>query len=282
MPSDNDIDSQAGIITKITQWVATHQEFVFNHVMNVITAFLILIIGVYLARGLSVLLNHLLSKKGLDTTIVNFISTMLRYILLCIVFIASLSHIGIQTASFIALIGAAGLAIGLALKGYLSDFASGILLVTLRPFKKEDYIEAAGVAGAVDSIRIFNTTLITVDNKYIYIPNSSLLNGNIINYSRKETRRIDLVIRVSYQADLKKAKQILEKVVLANEHVLSHLGVQIAVAELSTSSVNIVVRPWVKSSDYWNVRFALIESIKNALQQAEIEIPYPQLDLHRK
>lgn len=263
-------------------WFNGHHELIFSYIVNVIIAILIMIVGFYLARLLSELLGRMMMKRRMDNTIVDFISAMLRYALITLTLIAALGHIGIQTASFVAIIGAAGLAIGLALKGSLSNFAAGILLVSLRPFKAGNYIEAAGTAGTVESIQFFHCILRTGDNKHIVVPNAAILKGNIVNVSRKPERRIDLVIRVSYQSDLKHVKQVLEATVLANDKVLKQPGLQVAVSELAQSSVNFVVRPWVLSGDYWVVRFALTESIKNALDNAQIKIPYPQLDVHRK
>ncbi|WP_413693850.1 mechanosensitive ion channel family protein [Psychromonas sp. KJ10-2] len=207
---------------------------------------------------------------------------ILRYALIAMSIIAGLAHVGVQTASLIALLGAASLAIGLALKGALSNFAAGILLIVLRPFKMGDFIEAAGTSGTVESIQVFNCILKAGDNRYIVVPNRSILKSNIVNVSRKPERRIDLVIRVDYKSDLKQVKALLEEVVLANEKVLSTPKLQIAVSELAASSINLVVRPWVKSSDYWSVRFALIEAIKVALDEANINIPYAQLQVHCK
>jgi len=276
------IASESSASRQVVNWFGEHHDLIFSYITNVVIAMLIIIVGLYLARLLSGLLGKMMIKKGIDNTIVDFISTIVRYALIIITLIAGVSHLGIQTASFIAVLGAAGLAIGLALKGALSNFAAGILLIALRPFKAGNYIEAAGTAGTVESIQIFNCILRTGDNKHIVVPNAAILKGNIVNVSRKSTRRIDLIIRVSYQSDLKHVKQVLEAVVLTNEKVLKEPGLLIAVSELAESSVNFVVRPWVVTADYWPVRFALTESIKNALDSAEIKIPYPQLDIHRK
>jgi small conductance mechanosensitive channel len=202
---------------------------------------------------------------------------MVRYVIIAFVIIAALSKIGVETTSFVAIIGAAGLAVGLALQGSLSNFASGVLIIALRPFKAGEYIEAAGTGGVVESVQIFSTTLTTADNKYVVVPNSSILSGNIVNYSRKPTRRIDLVVGVSYSADLAKTKAVLEAVLAANSKILPTPAPQIAVAELADSSVNLVVRPWVNGGDYWPVRFELMEAIKNGLDEAGIEIPFPQM-----
>tara|TARA_R110001592_G_scaffold314873_9_gene590645 strand:+ start:2402 stop:3265 length:864 start_codon:yes stop_codon:yes gene_type:complete len=276
------ISSESSFSGQVINWFGEHHNLIFSYITNLVIAMLIILVGLYLARLLSGLLGQMMMKKGMDNTIVDFISTIVRYALIIIALIAGVGHLGIQTASFIAVLGAAGLAIGLALKGALSNFAAGILLIALRPFKAGNYIEAAGTAGTVESIQIFNCILRTGDNKHIIVPNAAILKGNIVNVSRKPTRRIDLIIRVSYQSDLKHVKQTLETAVLSNEKVLKEPGLLIAVAELAESSVNFVVRPWVATADYWPVRFALTESIKNALDSAEIKIPYPQLDVHRK
>ena len=269
-------------IEQVIHWGRAHNELILGYIANVVIAILIIIIGMYIAKILSSLLVQTLTKKKIDKTVVDFISAIVRYALMLIVLIVSLGHVGIQTASFIAILSAAALAIGLALKGALSNFAAGVLLIVLRPFSIGNYIEAAGTAGTVESIQFFHSILRTGDNKHIVVPNRAILKGNIVNVSRKPERRIDLVVRVSYQANLKHVKQLLTATVLANDKVLKELGLQVAVSELANYSVNLVVRPWVKSGDYWSVRFALTESIKNALDNAKIDIPYPQIDIHQK
>lgn len=262
------------------QWVTNNQGLLIEYAMNIGAAILTLIIGLYVARLIAAGFSKMMGKRDLDPTIVDFTSNMIRYVIVAFVVIAALGRIGVQTTSFIALLGAAGLAVGLALQGSLSNFASGVLIIILRPFKAGEYIEAAGAAGSVDSVQIFATTLTTPDNKIVVIPNSAILGGNIVNYSRMPTRRIDLVIGVSYAADLAKTKAVLENVVKANSSVLAAPEPQVAVAELGDSCVNFVVRPWVNGDDYWSVRFALMEAIKNGLDEAGIEIPFPQMDIH--
>jgi len=274
------LDLGVGVVGNSLDWVVNNQGLLIEYGMNIISAVLTLVVGLFVARLISGGLHKVLSKRKLDSTIVNFVTHMLRYIIIAFVVIAALSRIGVQTTSFIALLGAAGLAVGLALQGALSNFASGVLIIALRPFKAGEYIEAAGIAGSVESVQIFATTLTTPDNKFVVVPNSAILSGNIINYSRKSSRRIDLTIGVSYAADLAKTKAVLEKVVTDNKSVLKSPAPQIAVAELADSSVNLVVRPWVKSELYWDVRFQLMEAIKNGLDDAGIEIPFPQMDIH--
>ena len=269
-------------LQQLIHWGREHNELILSYIVNFVVAILIIIIGLYIARTLSHLLSRILTKKKVDKTIVDFLAAIARYTLIAMTLIAGGGHLGIQTASFVAILAAAGLAVGLALKGALSNFAAGILLVTLRPFRIGNFIEAAGTAGTVESIQLFHCILRTGDNKHIVVPNAAILKGNIVNVSRKPIRRIDLIIRVSYQSDLKHVKDVLEAAVSANDKVLTEPGTQIAVSELATSSVNLVVRPWVKSGDYWSVRFALTESIKNTLDSENIKIPYPQMDVHRK
>lgn len=261
-------------------WLSNNQQVIIDYSLNIVGSIFLILIGLFVARITSKAIHKVLSKQGLDLTIVEFVVPMIRYGIIILFLIASLAKLGVQTTSFAALIGAAGLAIGLALQGSLSNFASGILIVLLRPIKTGEFIEAAGVSGEVESVQIFSTILTTVDNKYVVVPNAQLLNGNIINYSRKKSRRIDLVIGVSYSADLALTKSVLMKVLEDNERVLHSPQPQVAVLELGDSSVNFVVRPWVRSSEYWPIRFEITEAIKNSLDEANIEIPFPQMDVH--
>lgn len=274
------LEDSADVVANSLEWMSNNQGLIIEYGLNIVSSVATLFLGMLVARIISNTFHRVLTKRKLDTTIVDFVSHMVKYVIVAFVVIAALSRIGVQTTSFIALIGAAGLAVGLALQGSLSNFASGVLIIVLRPFKAGEYIEAAGTAGSVESVQIFATTLITIDNKFVVVPNSSILGGNIINYSRKATRRIDLVIGVSYNANLQQTKAVLEAVVNANARVLKNPGAQVAVAELGDSSVNFVVRPWVKSPDYWDVRFELMEAIKDALDKEGIEIPFPQMDVH--
>ena len=274
------LEHSVGLIGNSMDWVVNNQGLIINYGMNILSAIVTLFIGMMVARLISGGVGKLLLKRKLDSTISDFVSHMVQYIIVAFVVIAALSRIGVETTSFVAIIGAAGLAIGLALQGSLSNFASGVLIIALRPFKAGEYIDAAGISGVVESVQVFSTTLTTVDNKFVVVPNSAILAGNIINYSRKETRRIDLVIGVSYNADLAKTKAVLEAVVKANKGVLASPAPQIAVAELADSSVNLVVRPWVRGDNYWPIRFELMEAIKIGLDEAGIDIPFPQMDVH--
>jgi len=196
------------------------------------------------------------------------------------IIIAALGKLGIQTASFVAILGAAGLAIGFALQGSLSNFASGVLLTIFRPFKAGDYVEAGGSAGIIEEISIFNTILKTPDNRKVIIPNSKVTGDNITNYSAKDVRRVELKFGIGYSDDIKKAKEVIEKVLKADTRVLNDPAYTVAVLELGDSSVNFAVRPWVKTSDYWPVLFDITENIKLSFDNNGISIPFPQTDVH--
>lgn len=200
--------------------------------------------------------------------------------LLVFVVLAALGQLGIQTTSFIAVIGAAGLAIGLALQGSLSNFAAGFLMIIFRPFKVGDVIEGAGVTGVVETIQVFTTQLKTPDNRTVIIPNASLTAGNITNWTVKGTRRVDLVMGIGYDDDIDKAKKIMADILAKDERVLKDPAPKIALVELADSSVNFVVRPWVKVEDYWDVYFDTTENIKKSFDAEGISIPYPQRDVH--
>ncbi|MDX1267351.1 MAG: small-conductance mechanosensitive channel MscS, partial [Oceanisphaera sp.] len=241
---------------------------------------LTLIIGFMAVGMLTGGMNRVMKARKIDNTISDFVTSMLKYGLLAFVIIAALGRVGVQTASFVAIVGAAGLAVGLALQGSLSNFAAGVLLIGFRFFKAGDYVEAAGTAGTVHSVQIFTTILMTPDNRMIVVPNSKILNDNIINYSKEKTRRLDLVIGVSYSADLKLTKEVLTRIIEEDDRILKDPECRIAVNNLGASSVDFVVRPWVKAEDYWNLKFDLLEKIKNELDANNIGIPFPQMDVH--
>jgi small conductance mechanosensitive channel len=261
-------------------WFVDHQDLLIQYGVNILSALLILIIGNLVVKGLANSLAAVMRKRQMDNAVVEFIHGLVRYLLFIIVLIAALSRIGVQTASVIAILGAAGLAVGLALQGSLANFAAGVLIVTFRPFKSGDYVELAGVAGSVESIQIFSTVLTTPDNKMVVVPNGSVISSPITNYSKHATRRIDYTIGVSYNADLKKTKAILTEVVTNHPLVMKDPAPTIGVMTLADSSVNFVVRPWVKASDYWSVYYELLQSMKEALDEHNIEIPFPQMSVH--
>lgn len=256
------------------------QALIMEYSLKIIAALAIYFIGRIIAKEIAKGVLKTLQNRRIDDTVASFTHNLTYGTLLVFVILAALSQIGIQTASFITIIGAAGLAIGLALQGSLSNFAAGVLMVIFRPFKIGDYVEAGGKAGIVEDIQIFCTQLKSPDNKVIIIPNASIMNDSIVNYSRKPMRRVDLTIGVGYDAYLPDVKALLLKTVEANEKVLQAEGIQVAVVELADSSVNFVVRSWAKTADYWDVYFELTESIKLELDKNNIAIPFPQMDVH--
>jgi len=257
-------------------------EYLTTFGIQLLIAIAIFVIGKWLAGIISRVVEKLLRKGSADEALVSFLKNLTYIGMMTFVILAALAKLGIQTTSFIAVLGAAGLAVGLALQGSLANFAAGVLILVFRPFKIGQYIAAGGTAGTVKEISIFTTILATPDNVKVIVPNAQIMGGNITNYSANETRRVDLVIGVSYSDDLKKAKEVLTKVVKADERVLQDPAPTIAVSELADSSVNFVVRPWVKSTDYWAAYFALTESIKVEIEKNGLNIPFPQRDLHIK
>ena len=264
----------------IASFFQNNQELMISYGIKFIVAVIIFIVGKSLSKMVSTGISKLMVSRGIDETVSSFVGSLIYGIAFALTIIIAIGHLGFNTTSLVAIIGAAGLAVGLALQGSLSNFASGVLLIMFRPFKAGDFVEVAGVSGVVEEVQIFSTVLKTGDNKTVIIPNGGITGGTITNYSTKPTRRIDLVIGVSYDANLSQTKDVLAKVVAADERVLDEPGVTIAVSELADSSVNLVVRPWVKSGDYWPTYFALTENIKVALDEAGIEIPYPHMSVH--
>lgn len=247
---------------------------------NIVFAAAILLIGLWFAKRLKSVLTSILNKRNVDAMLSTFVGSIAHVLVSAFVIIAALGELGIQTTSLIAILGAAGLAIGLSLQGSLSNFASGVLIIALRPFKVGDFIEAGGATGVVEGIQIFSTQLRTGDNKTIIVPNSGITGGTITNYSTKDTRRVDLVFGIGYNDDIKKAKKIMQDIVSSDERVLKDPAPVVAVSELADSSVNFIVRPWVNSADYWGVYWDLTETVKIRFDAEGISIPYPQQDVH--
>jgi small conductance mechanosensitive channel len=243
-------------------------------------ALAIFIVGRWIARWLAGVVRKMMAKSNLDEMLINFLGNIIYTILLLVVVMAALDHLGIKTTSLLAVFGAAGLAIGLALKDSLSNFSSGVMIILFRPFKVGDFIEAGGASGVVEEVRMFATILRTGDNREIIVPNGQIYGGTIINYSARETRRIDLVFGIGYDDDIAKAKQIMEQIMKQDERILQDPAPSVAMGELGDSSVNFNVRPWVKSGDYWPVRADLLEKIKLAFDANGISIPYPQQDVY--
>jgi small conductance mechanosensitive channel len=248
--------------------------------IRLLTAGLIFLIGRWIAKMLTNVVRRMLHRTDMEDTLEKFLCNLLNAVMLTVVVIAAISQLGVQTTSLLAILGAAGLAVGLALQGSLSNFAAGVLIVAFRPYKVGDFIEGGGVAGTVEEVQIFTTVLKSPDNKKIIIPNSQIMNTEITNYSANETRRVDLVIGCGYDDDLDKVRQILHEIISADDRVLEDPAPMIAVSELGDSSVNFVVRPWVKSADFWGVHCDLTEQVKKRFDQEGISIPYPQRDVH--
>lgn len=261
------------VMVKVQEWIALYG-------LRVIAAIAIFFIGRIIARALRSFIQRMLTKARMDDTLVSFVSSLCYIGIMAFVIIAVLNQLGVQTASFVVVLGSAGLAIGLALQGSLANFAAGVLMIIFKPFKVGDYIEGAGTAGVVEQIGIFTTELKSPDNKKIIVPNGKMTGDNIINYTAKEIRRVDIVAGVSYKDDLDKVKRVLEDILAKDKRILKDPAPVIGVLALADSSVDFVVRPWVKTADYWNVFFATQESIKKRFDAEGICIPFPQRDVH--
>ena len=260
--------------------MSTMVDWVSQFGLKLIAAVLVFFVGKWLARKISNLLKRGMQRAETDPTLIGFVGNITYFGLLTMVVIAAVGQLGVQTTSFIAVLGAAGLAIGLALQGSLANFAAGVLMIIFRPFKAGDYIEAAGTAGSVEEVQLFTTTLKTPDNKIVIIPNAQVTAGTITNYSARDTRRLDMVFGVGYGDDLDKVKRVIWEVLNEESRLLKDPEPVVAVVNLGESSVDFAVRPWVKSADYWGVFFDLQEKMKKRFDQEGISIPFPQRDLH--
>ncbi|HFF9486702.1 small-conductance mechanosensitive channel MscS [Serratia bockelmannii] len=261
-------------------WLVKNQDLLIQYAVNIVAAIVILIIGSIVARVAGNALNRVMKLRGIDATVADFLSAIVRYGVLAFTFIAVLGRVGVQTTSVIAVLGAAGLAVGLALQGSLSNFAAGVLLVIFRPLRVGEYVDLGGVAGTVDQVQIFSTTLRTADNKTIVVPNGKIIAGNIINYSREPNRRVDIVVGVAYNADIDVVKKVLGDVIAADKRIMHAKGVTVRLNEMAPSSLNFVTRSWTTNAEYWNVYFDLMENFKRALDAHNIGIPFPQMDVH--
>nr|WP_319395557.1 mechanosensitive ion channel domain-containing protein [uncultured Desulfobacter sp.] len=260
-------------IEMVTYWVTTYS-------LKIFAALLILVIGKWLARRMTNLISKLMEKNKIDITLVRFLDSIIYYTCMVVIVIAAAGQLGINTTSFLTIVGAAGLAIGLALKDSLSNFASGVMLVLFRPYRVDDYVDIGGVAGTVVGISLFTTELKTPDNQKVIVPNAGITSNIITNVTANPIRRVDLVIGIGYDDDIKKAKEVIQGVLAEEKRLLPAPEPLVAVSELADSSVNFVVRPWVKTAEYWSVYFALTENIKLAFDANGISIPYPQQDVH--
>jgi small conductance mechanosensitive channel len=248
--------------------------------LNGVVALFIFIIGKYVAKYITKLTVRAMGKSGIDDTLLGFLESILYGGLLVVVILTALSKIGLETTSFVAIVGAIGLAVGLAFQGTLSNISAGVMIIIFRAIDRGEFVEAGGTSGVVEDINIFNTILKTGDNKTIIVSNSNIIGGNITNYSRKDTRRVDITFGIGYDDDLKLAKTTLIEILNADERIMSEPAPFVAVSELGDSSVNFVTRSWVKSGDYWGVYFDTIEKVKITFDEKGISFPYPQIDVH--
>lgn len=267
---------------RLVDWIANNEAVIAAGALALVGAFAILIIGVTIARIASSTLRRILHGKNVDKTIIQFTVNLLRYVLIAFAVIAAVGRLGVQTTSIIAVIGAAGLAIGLALQSSLSNFAAGILLVVLRPFRVGEFVDLGGILGTVDEVNIFATTLCMPDNKVVVVPNGKIIGGNIINYTRHPHRRVDISVSVAYDAQVDQVKAALLEAVDSEDRILGNFGNTVRLLELDPPSANYVVRVWVSGQDYWDVYFDLIESIKNSLDRHQVPIPCQQVEVRRR
>lgn len=276
----NEVGEQLGVHLDVNKYYDLAIQYGAEYGLKIIGAILIFFIGKLVASSLRNLTDKAMTHQKVDATLTDFVTSVIYYGLMAVVLLAAISNIGIQTTSFMAILGAAGLAIGLALKDTLSNIGSAVVILVFRPFKVGDYINAGGAEGTVDRISLFTTTISPVDNRLIVVPNSAITAGNITNFSSKAVRRVDHTVGISYDDDIKKAKEVMYGVIERSAHTLADPEPLVAVKELGDSSVNFTVRAWVASADYWTAYFELIEEIKYALDGADITIPYPQMDIH--
>lgn len=268
---------------EIENWTTKGIELATEYGLKIIGAIVIWVIGSWIIKKLVRGTRTVMTKRDFDESLQKFLLNLISWLLKILLILAILSQLGVETTSFAAILAAAGLAIGMALQGSLGNFAGGVLIMIFKPFKIGDFIEAQGETGTVKEIEIFTTKLTTPDNKEIIIPNGSLSNGNITNYSTEDTRRVDVTFGVGYESDIKKTKEVILSVVEANPSILKDPAPAINVSELGDSSINFFTRVWVKKEDYWDVKFSMIENTKEALDAAGIDIPYPhQVEIQKK
>ena len=270
----------ASTVDNATEWIGTAQEIGMVYGMKILGALLVLIVGMWVAKAIKKGLVKIMGKRNVDPTLISFTASLLYVAMQVFVIVAALEKLDVKTTSFVAILGAAGLAVGLALQGSLANFAAGVLMIIFKPFRVGDFVEAGGTKGSVVEISIFTTVLNTPDNKKIIVPNAKVTGDNITNFNANGTRRVDLVAGIGYGDDIDKAKSVLEGILDADDRVLKEPEATVAVVEMADSSVNFVVRPWVNGSDYWNVYFETTETIKKRFDEEGISIPFPQRDVH--
>ena len=269
-------------INNAGSWLVTNQALLLSYAVNIVAAIAIIIVGMIIARMISNTVNKLMRARHIDATVADFLSALVRYGIIAFTLIAALGRVVVQTASVIAVLGAAGLAIGLALQGSLSNLAAGVLLVTFRPFRSGEYVDLGGVAGTVLQVQIFSTTLRSADGRIIVVPNGKIIAGNIINFSREPVRRNEFIIGVAYDSDIDLVTKLLTDIIQADDRILKDREMTVRLNELGASSINFVVRVWSNSSDLQNVYWDVLEKVKRSFDEHGISFPYPQMDVNFK
>lgn len=273
-------DDVTGALNNATGWFASNQDLLVQYAVDIVSAIVIFIIGMLIAKWVGRGLHRVMTLRGIDSTVSEFLSAIARYTIIAFTFIAVLGKIGVQTASVIAVMGAAGLAVGLALQNSLGNFAAGVLLVVFRPLRAGEYVQIGAVEGTVQHVQIFSTTLKTSDDRIIVIPNGKIIADNIINVTREPNRRTDIIVGVAYDSDIDLVKKVLGDIVAADSRIQHDKGVTIRLHEMAPSSLNYLVRFWATNGDAWPIYWDLMESFKRALDKHNIGIPFPQMDVH--
>ncbi|MEA3370591.1 MAG: mechanosensitive ion channel [Campylobacterota bacterium] len=271
------LDATNATVSKYTDMAITYAS---EYGLKIVAALLIFIIGKWVVKRLTSVTKMAMEKANVDKTLIEFAESLVYFILLMVVILASLNTLGINTTSFVAIFGAAGLAIGLALQGSLANVGAAVLIIIFRPFKVGDFVEAGGATGTVEDVNLFSTIIAPLDNRTVIVPNAAIVGGNITNYSMKENRRVDHVFGIGYDDDLKLAKNTLLEIMEEDERVLADPAPFVGVGELGDNSVNFTFRAWVKTDDYWDVYFEMIEKVKLTFDEKGISFPYPQMDVH--
>ncbi|OAT34923.1 small-conductance mechanosensitive channel MscS [Proteus myxofaciens] len=267
-------------LDEATGWFVSNQDLFIQYAVNIVAAFLILFVGLFVAKLVSKGVSRVLTLRHIDETVVSFLSVLARYAVVAFTLIAVLGRLGVQTASVIAVLGAAGLAVGLALQGSLSNFAAGVLIVIFRPIRAEEYVMIGSVEGTVKDVQIFSTTLRSADDRIIVIPNSKIISSDVINLSREPNRRTQIIVGVAYDADIDQVKQVLGDVIAKDKRIQHEKGVTIRLNEMAPSSLNFVVRVWTTNGDALPVYWDLMEDFKRTLDAHNIGIPFPQMDVY--
>ena len=271
------LDATNTAVSKYTDMAITYAS---EYGLKIVAALLIFIIGKWVVKKITGLSKLAMEKANVDRTLIEFAESLVYFILLMVVILASLNTLGINTTSFVAIFGAAGLAIGLALQGSLANVGAAVLIIIFRPFKVGDFVEAGGATGTVEDVNLFSTIIAPLDNRTIIVPNAAIVGGNIVNYSMKPERRVDHVFGIGYDDDLKLAKNTLMDIMTNDARVLQDPAPFVAVSELGDNSVNFTTRAWVANDDYWDVYFEMIEKVKLTFDEKGISFPYPQMDVH--